>query len=485
METDKLGNLGTKYIIFRKLGKGGTSEVYLSEMPSNTNDNEKIKVALKILNKDTEGNDSISETAFKEYEVLKQLESPYILNVFDYGIDHLYLGTNTDEIRNYIALEYAGKGDLFRFLPLTEKNIPEGLEDEYARPIFKNILLAVKVCHDNGFCHRDIKIENIMVNDDYMIKLSDFGYASKINSKAGKLNTYCGTKIYMAPEIVMEKPYDGKKADVFSLGVTLFSLLFGVAPFDEASTNDKRYLRFINKKLEGYWKSVSKFCQRNISPELKDLIQRMFEFKSDKRITIDEILNHPWMTMESASPEALIRELKERNKKFEAVSINESESEGSEHVYRGDEEGQRFDEKQVPIEGKYLFEKETCILVNEKLNPSMILSKLVSGLQSKYASAEISTSEKLLEFMITFTEKEKKCTFEIEDDEEEEIPKEEDQKDEDEEDDEEEENHLKINIAFNKSSEDNTNFINLFMTGGDRMDFMIKVKEIKEIASHL
>lgn len=115
--------------------------------------------------------------------------------------------------------------------------------------------------------HRDLKLENILVDEQLNLKVADFGFATykKINA----LNSYRGTMTYMAPEIKEGKTYDGKKIDIFSTGVILFIIVQGIFPFKEAKKDEFFYKLILENKLDTYWKKVG---GQSLSSEFKDLI---------------------------------------------------------------------------------------------------------------------------------------------------------------------------------------------------------------------
>jgi serine/threonine protein kinase len=142
-----------------------------------------------------------------------------------------------------------------------------------------------------GVVHRDLKLENILVDNDLNLKVADFGFATY--KKINKLNSYRGTMTYMAPEIKEGKTYDGKQIDMFSTGVILFIIVQGIFPFKEAKKDEYFYNLILTGKLDQYWAKVG---GQNLSPEFKDLILKMFSFDGSKRPTVEQLKTHPWMT---------------------------------------------------------------------------------------------------------------------------------------------------------------------------------------------
>ena len=108
--------------------------------------------------------------------------------------------------------------------------------------------------NSKGIAHRDIKLENMLVNSDYVLKFADFGFASFSKDETAQR----GTPIYIAPEIILSLPYDPEKTDVFSTGVVLFAMSTGKFPFDWGHFTDKRYRLLIEKKYETFWSVMSK-----------------------------------------------------------------------------------------------------------------------------------------------------------------------------------------------------------------------------------
>ncbi len=138
--------------------------------------------------------------------------------------------------------------------------------------------------------HRDLKLENILVDDSMNLKVADFGFATY--KKINKLNSYRGTMTYMAPEIKEGKTYDGRQIDIFSTGVILFIIVQGIFPFKEAKRDEYFYNLILTGKLDQYWTKVG---GQNLSADFKDLILKMFSYDGTKRPTIEQLKNHPWM----------------------------------------------------------------------------------------------------------------------------------------------------------------------------------------------
>ena len=148
----------------------------------------------------------------------------------------------------------------------------------------------MKYLEKKKVAHRDLKLENILVDQNLNLKLADFGLAVYKNIES--LDEYRGTKTYMAPEIREGRIYDGKKADMFSVGVILWIVINGNFPFVAAKQKDFYYSLLLQRELDEYWNVVQ---GEHLSVEFKSLFVRMMSCNPDERPSIDEILQDPWM----------------------------------------------------------------------------------------------------------------------------------------------------------------------------------------------
>jgi serine/threonine protein kinase len=185
----------------------------------------------------------------------------------------------------------------------------------------------VEKLHKLCFSHRDLNIHNILVNQNYDLKLGSFGSAKYFLNQNGKsvlLFGRVGTPYYMPPEM-NKKLYDGKKADIFSLGQLLFNLVTNLKGFEEASENDIYFSLIKNKKYEDYWK-LEKFSNINISESFKQLYLKMVNFSPNERPSIDEILKDDWLKeineLNEEQMNTLEKEVKQEFKNREAKIKN-------------------------------------------------------------------------------------------------------------------------------------------------------------------
>ncbi|KAJ5114570.1 hypothetical protein NUU61_000329 [Penicillium alfredii] len=268
-----------QYRILQQLGKGHFATVYLCiERATGT------RYAAKVFEKRPgESQKTQTDSLQQEIALLMGVNHPNLLCLKD---------TFDESDGAYLILELAPEGELFNLIVSKQK-----LSEAETRHVFRQLFEGLKYLHDRGIVHRDIKPENILVaNKKLNVKLGDFGLA-KIIGEDSFTTTLCGTPSYVAPEILQEtrrRRYT-KAVDVWSLGVVLYICLCGFPPFsDELYTPQNPYTLAQQIKMghfdypSPYWDSVG-------DPAL-DLIDRMLTVNVDKRITVDECLDHPWLT---------------------------------------------------------------------------------------------------------------------------------------------------------------------------------------------
>jgi serine/threonine-protein kinase ULK/ATG1 len=307
METFKLG----KYLIFKnKIGKGTFSSVYKGI------DSEKnIYVAVKKINR--KGIDKMRKYIDKEIEIMKKLDHPNIIKLYDVIYD-----TRDSQENIYLILEYCPNGDLSHFF---NKNIKTN-ENE-SRHYVKQLSDGLKYLTENNIFHRDLKPQNILVGEGNILKITDFGFAKSVNS-SDISETFCGSPLYMAPEILTYQKYN-HNADLWSVGVILYELLTGETPYTGNNLYDLVYNMKNNEvRIPNY---------KNLSSECKHLLFSLLQKDPDKRISWDKFYEHPWFTEYSEIDNLY-------NKIFEDDD-NENNSLKSEEIFDDDilEEGLMFE----------------------------------------------------------------------------------------------------------------------------------------------
>jgi serine/threonine protein kinase len=207
-----------------------------------------------------------------------------------------------------------------------------GFSELFCKIIFKEILEAMIIMHSKGICHRDIKPKNILLDtDEFFIKITDFGL-SAFCSEYELLSGSCGTQKYMAPEVLKDKDYDGKKADIFSLGVLLLNIRTGKYLFENAnyskdneiSKNSTVYDYIRLNKDDLLWKKAEKCGIFGLSDKFKKLFLDMVSFNPKKRPSVEEILKYEWMKETQKLSEDELKNLKVKEFQNREEKINSS-----------------------------------------------------------------------------------------------------------------------------------------------------------------
>ncbi|MED6150294.1 Serine/threonine-protein kinase srk2e [Stylosanthes scabra] len=257
-----------RYELVRNIGSGNFGVARLMR-DKHTND----LVAVKYI----ERGDKIDENVRREIINHRSLRHPNIVRFKEVILTPTHLA---------IVMEYAAGGELFERIC----NAGRFNEDE-ARFFFQQLISGVSYCHAMQVCHRDLKLENTLLDGSPAprLKICDFGY-SKSSVLHSQPKSTVGTPAYIAPEVLLMKEYDGKIADVWSCGVTLYVMLVGSYPFEDPD-EPKNFQKTIHRILKVQYSIPDSV---NISPECRHLISRIFVADPAQRINMPEIRNHPW-----------------------------------------------------------------------------------------------------------------------------------------------------------------------------------------------
>ena len=241
-----------------------------------------------------------------------------IINFIDEGTAPFTV-ENSAQNKNFLILENASHQSLDKYIEVNNT----GLSEDSCKILLFDIVNAVSAMHSRGICHKDIKPDNILLTGDkYYLKLCDFGYSESFldsNKKKIKLKKYFGTSGFYAPEVGELIPFDGEKADIYSIGNTIFSLLIGVKIFDRTQYNFGFDLyKLIKKgKIGTFWSIIERITNMNISKSFKILFINMVQYDPLKRYTTNQILNSEWMHgAQNLNRNILINELRKRESKF-------------------------------------------------------------------------------------------------------------------------------------------------------------------------
>lgn len=178
------------------------------------------------------------------------VDSPYTCKVHSFGSDGKVRKSNSSHSQvTFLLHEYFPGLELF---DLVEEVGPMG--EEMGRHMLIQLVSAMEALRNKGIAHRDIKLENLLVDHELNLKLIDFGFAKKSNG--GLMESYKGTKTYMAPEVRNTSNYDGHKADIFSSAVIIFTVVTGIFPFVRAAEGDKFWEMIKQGRLAEYWETT-------------------------------------------------------------------------------------------------------------------------------------------------------------------------------------------------------------------------------------
>lgn len=265
---DTLEPIDSIFDYIKELGKGSYGIVKLLKYKQN-NELFALKITHKMLN-------------INEYNLhLKVSQHPNIVQVYN------YFSHNDMNIVGFL-MEYVPNGDLFKLVRKKRK-----LSEPDARLIFMQLISALDHCHQNNICHRDIKLENILVNE-HIIKLTDFGYACQIDNPDIKYKV--GTMTYISPEILLGES-DLIKSDIWACGVVLYLLLCGQYPFEWGVDKDIN-TRESHKQITHNILNLNYTLPEYLSEESKELIKQIFVKNPKDRISIQEIWKCKWLNMD-------------------------------------------------------------------------------------------------------------------------------------------------------------------------------------------
>ncbi|KAI4903827.1 hypothetical protein NFI96_009640 [Prochilodus magdalenae] len=255
-------NLKHRYEFLGTLGTGTYGKVKKAKERSGR------MVAIKSIRKENIKDEQDLTHIRREIEIMSSLNHPYIITIYE-------VFENKDKI--VIVMEYASRGDLFDYI--SERQITE----KEARHFFRQIVSAVHYCHRNGIVHRDLKLENILLDENGDVKIADFGL-SNLYGRDEYLQTYCGSPLYASPEIVNGRPYKGPEVDSWSLGVLLYTLVHGAMPFDGHD-----YRSLVRQISTGDYRRPTR------PSDACGLIRWMLMVNPDRRASLEEIAGHWWL----------------------------------------------------------------------------------------------------------------------------------------------------------------------------------------------
>uniref|UniRef100_A0A672SX94 non-specific serine/threonine protein kinase n=1 Tax=Sinocyclocheilus grahami TaxID=75366 RepID=A0A672SX94_SINGR len=209
---------------------------------------------------------------FREVRIMKVLNHPNIVKLFE---------VIETEKTLYLIMEYASGGEVFDYLVAHGR-----MKEKEARAKFRQIVSAVQYCHQKRIVHRDLKAENLLLDADMNIKIADFGFSNEFTI-GSKLDTFCGSPPYAAPELFQGKKYDGPEVDVWSLGVILYTLVSGSLPFDGQNLKELR-----ERVLRGKYR-----IPFYMSTDCENLLKKLLVLNPGKRGSLEQIMKDRWMNV--------------------------------------------------------------------------------------------------------------------------------------------------------------------------------------------
>merc|ERR1719220_2764909 len=254
------------YRLLKTIGKGNFAKVKLAKhIPTGK------EVAIKIIDK-TQLNPGSLQKLFREVRIMKTLDHPNIVKLFQ---------VIETEKTLYLVMEYASGGEVFDYLVLHGR-----MKEKEARAKFRQIVSAVQYCHQKKIIHRDLKAENLLLDSEMNIKIADFGFSNEF-MPGNKLDTFCGSPPYAAPELFQGKKYDGPEVDVWSLGVILYTLVSGSLPFDGSTLRELR-----ERVLRGKYR-----IPIYMSTDCENLLKKFLVLNPARRASLEVIMKDKWMNM--------------------------------------------------------------------------------------------------------------------------------------------------------------------------------------------
>ena len=227
-------------------------------------------VAIKSFNKKNIVNESSKRKILYETNLMRGLFHPSVTKILETFESEKYM---------LIIMEYISGGNLQSFVKKRRK-----LCEKTAKILFRQIIQGIKYIHSRGIVHRDIKLENILLDLNNIVKICDFGVGKLIKPNT-ILKDQCGTPVYMAPEIIKGEGYHGFPVDIWSAGVALYIMLSGNLPFNKDKEHNLEY-SILNSEIKEI---------KDVSPEANNLLKNILMKDPNKRFTENQILEHPWM----------------------------------------------------------------------------------------------------------------------------------------------------------------------------------------------
>ena len=321
------------------IGRGAFGEVWKV-----IHENSQKVYCIKMLDKRDIFEQKLINQINKEISIMYNVNHPYSIKLVNHFEDNEKL---------YLIMELATNGTLYN---LIEKNKNDKSKDiNLIKKLIIQTIEIIKYLHSLNIIYRDIKPENLLLDKDYNIKLCDYGWASYFTP--GKfLTAYCGTPEYVSPEILKKYPYN-ERVDIWGIGVLIFELVFGYAPF-ASNLNEDRYNNIKSGKIN--WPNDIKDDYK----DLKDLIEKILKVKPKERISLEEIENHPWLKETFLK----MKKNKQTNDTFDGNKMTQTEIYKSNIMNNGVSKLFNSDKKLWKVNAYYEIENDVVLSDKELLN---------------------------------------------------------------------------------------------------------------------
>jgi len=262
------------YIILHTIGKGEFGKVKLAYDP-----NKDLEVAIKFIKRSNITSPQKQAKLEREINILQNLNHPHIVRLYDVIETEKYIG---------IVMAYANGGELFEYISDNQY-----LSEEESAKFFIQLLDGVQYLHSRHIVHRDLKLENLLLDQKGDIVITDFGFANNSRKNpSGLLSTSCGSPCYAAPELVINDNYVGEAADIWSCGIILYAMLCGYLPFDDDPNNpDGENLDLLYKYILESQLTFPEY----VSEDAQDLVCGMLIPDPEKRWPMEKVINHRWL----------------------------------------------------------------------------------------------------------------------------------------------------------------------------------------------